>query len=363
MFSNPAISVVMPVYNAEATLDEAVTSILEQTFRDFEFIIINDGSTDSTASILKRYERVDPRIQIQHQNNQGVISALNRGCRLARGEYIARMDADDISLPQRFEKQLQYIETHREIGILGTWIERLRSDGSVLGTWRPPTNPKVLKWTHFFGVCVWHPTVLMRREIMEKVNFYRTEALFADDRDLWLRASAITEFGNVPEVLFQYKVWEGSVSQRHHQLLKEAQINLMTPFISDYLKIDVTPEAVAGLLRSNCKDPRGIRLSAALLQTLYRQFMGRNALSAEERGEISWDTAKRMASLALKASSLDMRTSLSLLRQALQLDYRLLGPSAVMKGMRRAWQQKLEREPKSMMRKLYHMAALLSRTL
>src|SRR6266550_5112154 len=110
MTSTPKISVVMPAYNAGAYIDEAISSILKQTFHDFEFIIINDGSSDDTASILKRYEESDGRIRVFHQENQGMIAALNCGCRLARGEYIARMDADDVSYAHRLEKQLEYIE-------------------------------------------------------------------------------------------------------------------------------------------------------------------------------------------------------------------------------------------------------------
>lgn len=339
MVSTPKISVVMPAYNAAAHLDEAVSSILGQTFRDFEFIIINDGSVDATASILNRYAEIDSRIQVCHQENQGMISALNRGCRMARGQYIARMDADDVSFPHRFERQLEYIERHPQTGILGTWICRLGNTGSVVGTWCPSTNPKVLKWTHFFGVGVWHPTVLMRREVIEKVNFYRPDAVLADDWDLWLRAGAITEFGNVPEVLLKYRIWHGSTSQRHHNLLRETQLKLLASFIGDYLKVDPPIEAVAGLQRSRLEDPRQIRLSAALLQRLYQNFLNENALTSEELREISWDAAKKFASLAMQASRIDARASVSLFMQALKLDYRLLYPSAVMKGLQRALQR------------------------
>src|SRR5687768_15279009 len=123
----PAVSVVMPAYNAGAYLRDAVNSILEQTFRNFEFIIINDGSSDETASILQEFERVDSRMRVFHQENQGMIAALNRGCRAARGEYIARMDADDVSHVDRLERQLDYMIRRPHIGILGTWIRKLKN--------------------------------------------------------------------------------------------------------------------------------------------------------------------------------------------------------------------------------------------
>jgi hypothetical protein len=347
MISTPKLSVVMPAYNAAPYLDEAVTSILNQTFRDFEFIIINDGSTDATPSILKRYAETDSRIHVYHQENQGMISALNRGCRLVRGKYIARMDADDISLPRRFEKQLEYMERHPQIGILGTWIYNVDENGSVKGTWCPPTNSKMLKWTHFFGVCVAHPSVLMRRKVMERVNFYRSDAAHGEDVDLWLRASAITDFGNVPEILCKYRTWSGGSSRAGSQLRKPVHAQLLTSFIKDFLKVEPPMEAVAGLRQTRVGPPfqdlRQIRLTAALIQELYQNFVKENVLTVHERTEISWDAAKRVASLALQASRFDLRTSVLLLMQALQLDYRLLYPSAMIKGLQRAYNINLRR--------------------
>src|SRR5512139_3706130 len=184
MISSPTISVVMPVYNAAPYLAESIGSILNQTFRDFEFIIVNDGSSDDSASILHKYKKSDSRIRVYHQENQGTAAARNHGCRLARGEYIATMDADDFSLPQRFDKQLNYIKTHPQIGILGTWVYRMNQYGSMRGTWCPPINAKILKWTLFFGVCVAAPSVLMRREVIEKVNFYGNVTPGVEDVDL-----------------------------------------------------------------------------------------------------------------------------------------------------------------------------------
>ena len=330
----------MSAYNVAAYLDEAVRSILDQTFRDFEFIIIDDGSTDATASILKRYAALDSRIQVYRQEkNQGMISALNRGCRLARGQYIARMDADDVSLSGRLERQLQYIDQHPQIGILGTWIYNMDQNGSVKTAWCPPTNPKMLRWTNFFGVCVSHSAVLMRREVIEKLEFYRPGMAHVEDVDLWLRASSITEFGNVPEILIKYRVWSASTHQVGLQTRRERHVQLLASHIKDLLKVEPAIEAVAGLRQTRVGPPpenlRKIRLTAALIQQLYGTFVKKNNLTSEERREISWDAAKKVASLALQASRFDARTSVSLLMQALQLDHRLLQPSAIMKGLQR----------------------------
>jgi glycosyltransferase involved in cell wall biosynthesis len=339
MLPGPKVSVVMSAYNAAAYLDEAVSSILNQTFRNFEFIIINNGSSDDTGSILEKYQKVDDRIRVYYREQQGLALALNCGCRLARGEYIALMDADDISYPQRLERQLEYVETHPQIGILGTWIFKIDKSGAVIGTWRPPTNPKTLKWTHFFGVCVAGSTVLMRREIIEELDFFRTDLRACEDADLWLRASSITEFGNVPEVLHKYRVWPGSNFQSHRQLAWETHIELLVHFIKDFLNVEPPIEAVAGLRQTRVGPPpqdlKQILLTAALIQKLHQNFVKVSNLTLKERREISWDAAKKLASLALQGSRFGIKAFVSLLVQAVRLDYRILYPSSIIRGLER----------------------------
>lgn len=335
MSSAPTVSVVMSAFNAAEFLDEAVCSILDQTFRDFEFIVIDDGSTDGTGRILEKYAKIDNRVKMFRQGNEGMIPALNRGCRLARGQFIARMDADDISLPHRIERQIGFLEGHPEIGIVGTWASRMDEKGSIIGEWRLPTHSKVLKWNHFFGVSVIHPTVLMRRKILEKLSFYRPDAVHAEDRDLWLRASAITEFSNLPEILLKYRVWTKSTSRRLRQEYRETQAHLLASFVSDFLKSDVSIEAVAGLQGIRLDTLKHIRLTAVLLDQIYRAFMSRNVHTYRERKEISWDAAKRMGDLALRASRLSYREFLLLSVRAVRLNYRLLSPSAMVKARER----------------------------
>jgi glycosyltransferase involved in cell wall biosynthesis len=341
MISTLKVSVVMPAYNAEAYLDEAVTSILGQTFRDFEFIIIDDGSTDNTASILKKYEQIDARIRVYHQENQGMIAALNRGCQLARGQYIARMDADDISFPRRLERQLEFIKKHPQIGILGTWVYSVDKNGSVRGTWCPPTSSKMLKWTLFFGVCVAHPSVLMRRDVITHLNFYRPDAVHGEDVDLWFRASSLTEFGNLSEVLLKYRVWTGSTHQSGLQVRSDRHVQLLAAYIKDVLNIDPPLEAVWGLRQTrvgpSIKNLRQIRLTATLIQQLHQKFIEENNINPQVRREISWDAAKKLAALALQASLTDTRVFVTLFMQALKLDYRLLYPSAIIRGLERAF--------------------------
>src|SRR5947209_7771425 len=157
----PRLSVVMPVYNAASVVREAIESILNQTFSDFEFIIVDDGSTDDSGKILREYAGRDDRIRLYTQENHGLVASLNRYCRLANGRYIARMDADDISLPRRFEKQFHFLEAHPEVGILGTWIQDIDENGAPRTAWPVPTDPAVIQWFLMFGNCIAHPSVMV----------------------------------------------------------------------------------------------------------------------------------------------------------------------------------------------------------
>lgn len=336
MDSAPKISVVMTAYNAATTVREAVDSILAQTFGQFEFIVIDDGSSDDTGSILDEYQRRDPRMRVYHQCNQGMIAALNWGCQLARAPYIARMDADDLSLPVRFERQLDYMEAHPEIGVLGAWISKLK-DGATSAAWCPAASPRILKWQLFSGVCFAHPVVFMRRAVMESIGFYRPAAKFGEDLDLWLRASAITEFANVPEILLRYRVWQGSTSQVHRQSYGATQVILLADYISDFLGVAPPIEAVWGLRQLRVgplpSDPKQIAATASLVEKLYVKYLQQNCLNAQEQREISFDAATKLASLALLALKVEASDCPTLLFRALKLDYRLLHPRGIWRGL------------------------------
>lgn len=339
MHSSPKISVLMSAYNAAAFLEESVGSILDQTFRDFEFIIVNNGSSDDTGAILDRYRKMDPRIRVYYHQQEGLAPALNFACQLARGQYIALMDADDLSFAHRLARQVEYMDTHPSIGVVGSWIHKLKN-GVVANSWRPPTRPKVLKWNLFFGLCVCFPSVMIRREVMERVScFYRTDLLFAEDVDLCLRLSSMTEFGNVPEVLYRYRVWQGSNTQTRLRSVRETHVRLLASHIKQFLHTEPPMEAVVGLRQTRVgpifSDPKSICATAALIQELYRRFLKEHELTREDRKEISRDAAKRLASLALQGSRFEGRIFMRLFIQAMKLDHRLVYPAALARGVKR----------------------------
>lgn len=225
--SMPLISVVMPVFNGEKYLAEAINSILSQTFTDFEFIIVNDGSTDNSENVILSYS--DKRIKYLKQDNSGVGAALRYGCSFVRGKYIARMDADDISFPTRFATQLKYLESHPNVVLVSTAVYYIDEAGVQLGRSFPFTNPKVIKEVlKFSGSPICHPAVLMRAE-----SYMRTEGYCdlqpLEDYYLWLQLSRIGLLINVPTPYLYYRVLNTSVSRS----ISPDQYHFLRSFLQD----------------------------------------------------------------------------------------------------------------------------------
>lgn len=209
MKKTPKISVLMPTYNAEEYIATAIESILNQTFSDFEFIIINDGSTDNTADIVKTYAKADKRIKfVDNKKNQGLVAVLNQGLDMANGEYIARMDSDDISLPQRFARQVEYMDANPDVGVLGTAGQNFGADNST------NISPEIVDVIELIrGVGFYHPSVMMRKSVLDEYNLrYDPNYPLAEDHELWSRMLNVTKMRNIPDVLLKYRVHENSVS-------------------------------------------------------------------------------------------------------------------------------------------------------
>ena len=199
---SPTISVIMPVFNAASYVREAIQSILAQSFTDFELLIYNDASTDGSDEIILSFK--DERIVYEKAaKNVGLVEMLNIGLNKVRGQYIARMDADDISMPTRFEEQVAFMEDNPSVGICGTWFENF---GTVTGISKTPTFEEDIILSFFYGTPVGHPTVMMRRSMLEKYNLrYEKNFLYAEDYELFERASVYFPILNIPKVLLRYR--------------------------------------------------------------------------------------------------------------------------------------------------------------
>lgn len=221
----PKVSVIMPVYNGDKYLREAVDSILSQTFTDFEFIIINDGSTDRTREILESY--YDQRIRLVHQKNIGISASLNKGINLARGEYIARMDADDISLPDRFLKQVSFLDLNPDITVCGTWLSFFNTS-KTFQTWKTSTNYNEVKCNLLFGCDVAHPSVFIRKaDIIKNKLFYKENFVCAQDYELWVRISAKLKITNIGEVLLKYRIHNNQIGYTSNSMQETVTNNII----------------------------------------------------------------------------------------------------------------------------------------
>lgn len=205
----PRITVLMPVYNGERFLGEAVRSILGQTWDDFELLLIDDGSSDNSPAIMASF--TDPRIRIiRHTTNKGLVASLNAGLESARGEFVARMDADDVSLPQRLARQMTFMDDHPEVGICGTHARVINTEGKPLQRLSPPCGEVLAKMTWRPSPLI-HPSVIMRRSIFQLFR-YDPEFVHTEDYELWLRASRTVRIENIPEILLLYRAHPASVS-------------------------------------------------------------------------------------------------------------------------------------------------------
>lgn len=212
----PRITVAMSVYNNEAFLAAAIDSILAQTFEDFEFLIVNDGSKDRSAAIIDELAARDSRIRPIHQENRGLIASLNRMISEARAPIIARMDGDDIALPERFSKQIAFLNAHPEVGVLGTNVHDMDEAGNNIPTINTyPLSHASIQAAFGSRPTLAHPSVMIRTDTVRAVGAYRSAYHYCEDYDLWLRLSTVTQLANLPEKLLRYRRSTGQVSVRH----------------------------------------------------------------------------------------------------------------------------------------------------
>lgn len=203
----------MSVRNGEAYLKACIDSILGQTFSDFEFIIVDDASTDATAVLLDEYTRADERVRlVTNKENLGLTKSLNIALQKARGEYIARMDADDISLPERFEKQVRFLGKYLSHSIVGSWMKIIDDQSKEIDVWETETSDDQIKKALIRYNPMFHPTVMMRKNLLDQIGGYDEAWRYAQDYELYFRLSRIGKMANIPEYLLRYRVSKKSIT-------------------------------------------------------------------------------------------------------------------------------------------------------
>lgn len=212
----PLVSVIMPVWNGEIYLAEAIRSILSQTYRRLELIIVDDGSEDETGRIAAYYARVDTRVHLLCLTHQGVIQARNAGCSSASGKYIAFLDCDDIALSQRLEQQVGFLESHPEIALVGSATECIVSSGKGTNmVFHPPSDNMTIQRILRVHNCLCQSSVMVRAHTFSDVGGYRHAFKHAEDYDLWMRFADNYELANLTNVLVLYRLHSRQDSLRH----------------------------------------------------------------------------------------------------------------------------------------------------
>lgn len=273
---NPKVSVVMPVYNGEKYLAEAIRSILDQSFKDFELLVINDGSTDRTGDMLRSY--TDPRIVIlENETNLGLSKSFNKGIMASRGSYIARMDADDVAVPERFEKQMSFLAAHPEVDIVGSATWRIDGEGRRLGISRKALEPQALKWQSLFSTPLFHPTVMGKASVF-KENPFDESLPSSEDYELWSRLifEKNIKIANLPEPLLMYRAFPASFTQNLSPEKRANSLNNSLRNIERYLPLTTGEK---GLFTKAFMGKPSLRESFEILK-LYRRI--RNQFIARE---------------------------------------------------------------------------------
>ncbi|HMK11605.1 MAG TPA: glycosyltransferase [Acidimicrobiales bacterium] len=222
--SFPAVSVLMPVRNGGPWVREAVTSVLAQTATDLEMVVIDDGSTDDTADVLATFR--DPRLRVERRAGAGLTRSLVRALELARAPLVARLDADDVALPDRLERQRRALDDHRDIGLLGTWAREIDVTGRELRVVRPPVDDESIRRALIRANPFVHSSVMMRRTVLDQVGGYDVSFPVAQDYDLWMRLACVTRLANLAEPLVVRRLTAGrvSVARDNDRLKAEARV-------------------------------------------------------------------------------------------------------------------------------------------
>jgi glycosyltransferase involved in cell wall biosynthesis len=293
--STPEVSVIVPVYNAARYLESALASVQAQTFSDFEIVVVDDGSTDNSKALLEKLAARDPRIRIVSRPNTGIVGALNDALAASRGEFIARMDADDLCLPQRFAKQVAFLRAHPVCVCVGSAFLYIDAAGSLIKECARPADHETIERELLSGNggVIIHPSAMFRRAAIEQAGRYREKAQWIEDLDLYLRLARIGTLSNLPEVLFHYRFHEQSVNFTRNQGRHERKLDVLA---DAYAARDLAFNrgafpAPANLPAISTDDLRDFAITSLRYGKLGRPWhYALRALRAEPASRASWRT-------------------------------------------------------------------------
>jgi len=292
---NPEVSVIMGVYNDEGYLSDSILSILNQSITNFEFIIIDDASTDASSDILKKFANKDKRIQL-HTNkiNKGLTKNLNYALEIARGDYIARMDGDDIALPKRFEKQIKALRENEDAILCGTWTTNINAKSKEISKSKAPLDSYEFLWSSLFRATIAHPTVMMNNSLLSRHNLKYNENLrTAQDFDFWSQLQTYGKVIVLPEYLLKYRTHSDNVS--HQRKGEQAKIasnisfnNIMRYFSAMKYEIDKKQleEICNFIFLSTIVSKKNLKKNIKTILELQTKFIELNRLNDEQQTNI-----------------------------------------------------------------------------
>lgn len=308
MVDDPSVTVLMPARDAAAFVGASLESILTQTYADLEVVVVDDASADRTPEILAGVPDLRLRI-LRLERRAGIAAALNAGLRVARGRYVARMDADDLALPMRLERQVAALERDASVGIVGGNLQPIDVDGAPLGApTKVPTSPGHVRWLLHVHNCINHPTVVAKRSILADLGGYRSDAEPAEDYDLWARAIEVTRIANVPDVVVRYRVHGASTSTASAADADRSAQAIAAATLSRLLGRAPDPDALRvlrGAEGSHGWSAEQLREANALLWRFTRAVLSDRTLTREDRASIRRDAVARFGVLLRSAARHD----------------------------------------------------------
>lgn len=301
------ISVIIPVFLGSEFLHECLSSVLAQTFSDFELILVCDEPTDETLKIIADFERRETRIKkIINTQRAGLVNSLNMGIASASGEYIARMDVDDICCPTRFKVQAEYLDLHPEVGVLGTHAQLINKNGNPIRVDPLPMLCKSIMFGLLFKNVLVHPSVIFRRDLFDNEAVYDPKYYLFEDYALWIKAIKTTEIRNLPDVLLKYRFYNSSVTQKNLLVQKNASFFLQKEEMERIICRSLTESENAALrwyvlsLREVADDEPFAFIN--LITTLYDVFKKKYSMSSQEEAEIRTITSDLLITVAALVS-------------------------------------------------------------
>ena len=291
----------MAVRNGDRSLRRTVESVLAQTLDDFEFVVVDDGSSDRTHSILAEYAQRDSRLRIHYAETQspGQAEPSNIGISLSRGHYIAKTDADDVSSPTRLAKQVAFLEARPEFGCVGSCTRWVNAEGQTVLTWTAPESHYQLKWQLCFGNIFAHSSAMFRREAFDAIGGYDVRRHYCEDYDLWCRLSRVTQVACLPEQMVTLVRHEDGVTGRHRETQLQRHIEAATDHIGMLCGLSLSHDEVRTLQNYTEGDAKSRRAASRTIVVLHRTMMRADAPPSLDRRAIRQDAARRLWRMAL----------------------------------------------------------------